>query len=149
MKNSRQEKILELISEREIETQEELSELLRKSGYNVTQATVSRDIRELQLVKTVSPNKTAHYTAGKSDHSSNDRSVHRELLGSALKKVDFAGNITVVKTLAGMAQGIGAAIDSMHLDGIVGSVAGDDTLIIIARSEAAAEALKNDIEKLG
>ena len=88
-------------------------------------------------------------TVGKSDHSSNDRSVHRELLGSALKKVDFAGNITVVKTLAGMAQGIGAAIDSMHLDGIVGSVAGDDTLIIIARSEAAAEALKNDIEKLG
>ncbi len=147
MKNARQEKILKLISDRVVETQEELSELLKESGFNVTQATVSRDIRELKLVKSVSADGRSRYSRVK--HSTDKReSIHSDILAAAVSKVDFAGNITVVKTIAGMAQGAAAAIDSMHSDTIVGCVAGDDTILIVMRSEEAAKQLKEEIENL-
>ncbi len=146
MKNARQDKIIELISQKAIETQEELSELLRQSGYNVTQATVSRDIRELQLVKAAGHDGKSRYIHNKSTDVK--ASLHKNLLAASVNKVDCAGNITVVKTIAGMAQGAAAAIDAMHFDGIVGSVAGDDTIIIVVRTEQAAKALKEAIENL-
>lgn len=147
MKNARQEKILELIKEKAVETQEELSELLCERGFNVTQATVSRDIRELKLVKTVIGDGRSRYVHGK-DSGHGKASIQKNLLAASLSSVDFAGNITVVKTIAGMAQGVAAAIDSMHFEGIVGSVAGDDTIIIVMRTEAFAEDLKREIENL-
>lgn len=147
MKNARQEKIIELIDKNIVETQEELSELLRESGFRVTQATVSRDIRELKLVKAVSSNGTSRYSHVKETHD-RKASIQKNLLAASVSKVDFAGNITVVKTIAGMAQGAAAAIDAMHFDGIVGSVAGDDTIIVVMRSEEAAKLLKNDIENI-
>ncbi|MBO7148914.1 MAG: arginine repressor [Clostridia bacterium] len=147
MKNARQEKIIELISERVIETQEELSELLKKSGFNVTQATVSRDIRELKLVKTVTTDKRSKYSLVK-DNKDKKSSIHKDLLAASVSNVDYAMNITVVKTIAGMAQGAAAAIDSMHSDTIVGCVAGDDTILIVMRTEQAAKQLKEEIENL-
>ncbi|MBQ7821649.1 MAG: arginine repressor [Clostridia bacterium] len=147
MKNARQDKIIELISERVVETQEELSELLKNSGFNVTQATVSRDIRELKLVKTVSADGRSRYSHGKESHDGK-ASIQKNLLAASVSKVDFAGNITVVKTITGMAQGAAAAIDVMHFDGIVGCVAGDDTIIIVMRTEQAAKRLKEEIENL-
>lgn len=147
MKNARQDKIIELIKEKAVETQEELSELLKNSGFNVTQATVSRDIRELKLVKTVTGDGRSRYIQSKDAHHGK-ASMQKNLLAASLHSVDFAGNITVVKTIAGMAQGVAAAIDGMHYEGIVGSVAGDDTIIIVMRSESAAEKLKEEIENL-
>lgn len=147
MKNARQDKIIELITERAVETQEELSELLKKSGFNVTQATVSRDIRELKLVKTVTGDGRSRYVHGKDAHVGK-ASIQKNLLAASLGSVDFAGNITVVKTIAGMAQGVAAAIDGMHFEGIVGSVAGDDTIIIVMRTEDSAKRLKKEIENL-
>ncbi|MBE6605478.1 MAG: arginine repressor [Ruminococcaceae bacterium] len=147
MKNARQDKIVELISENVVETQEELSELLKKSGFRVTQATVSRDIRELKLVKTPTHGSKSRYSIGREKSDANAH-IQRNLLVTTVTKVDFASNITVVKTIPGMAQGAAAAIDAMHFDGIVGCVAGDDTIIIVMRSEQSAESLKEDIENL-
>lgn len=146
MKNKRQERILSLISAKDIETQEELSELLRSDGFNVTQATVSRDIRELKLVKTVSQNGKSKYSPTKSAIGSTTKQL--DILSAAISHVDFAGNITVVKTIAGMAQGAAAALDSMHYEGIVGCVAGDDTIIIVMRDEKLAEGLKNSLARI-
>ena len=147
MKNARQEKIIELITKRAVETQEELSELLKERGFAVTQATISRDIRELKLVKTVTADGKSRYSQGK-DHHERKTSIHTNLLAASVSKVDYAGNITVVKTIAGMAQGAAAAVDAMHFDGIVGCVAGDDTIIVVMRTEEAAKLLKEEIEKL-
>ena len=147
MKNARQEKIIELITKRAVETQEELSELLKENGFNVTQATISRDIRELKLVKTVTVDGKSRYSHGKDNHE-RKTSIHTNLLAASVSKVDYAGNITVVKTIAGMAQGAAAAVDAMHFDGIVGCVAGDDTIIVVMRTEEAAKLLKEEIENL-
>lgn len=146
MKNKRQTRILELIAEKGIETQEELSAILRNEGFNVTQATVSRDIRELKLVKSVSADGKLRYSHGK-DTSGKSSVKQADILSTAIVAVDSAGNITVVRTIAGMAQGAAAAIDAMHHEKIVGSVAGDDTIIIVTRSESAAINLKDIIAK--
>ncbi len=147
MKNARHDKILELIHESAVETQEELSALLKENGFNVTQATVSRDIRELKLVKAVTADGRSRYIQSK-DAGALKSSMQKNLLAASLLNVDFAGNITVVKTIAGMAQGVAAAIDGMHYEGIVGSVAGDDTIIIVMRTQEAADLLKEKIENL-
>ena len=146
MKNKRQARIIELISEKNIETQEELSDILRSEGFMVTQATVSRDIRELKPVKSVSHEGKSRYSHSK--ESSGKSSVKQsDILNAAVVSVDCAGNITVVKTIAGMASGAAAAIDLMHHEKIVGSVAGDDTIIIVTRNEASAISLKDIIAK--
>lgn len=147
MKNARHEKIVELISQNVVETQEELSQLLKQSGFNVTQATVSRDIRELKLIKTPTHDSKSRYSRSKENHEAKT-SIQKNLLAASVSSVDFAGNITVVKTIAGMAQGAAAAIDAMHFDSIVGCVAGDDTIIIVMRTEQSAKELKEKIENL-
>ena len=143
MKNKRQERILELIKEKSVETQEELSELLRREGYNVTQATVSRDIRQLHLVKTAK-NGRLTYSLSKNTPGK-EASKFDNILAAAVVSADSAGNITVVKTLAGMAQGAAAAIDGNHYGDIVGCVAGDDTILVVMRDEDAAKELKKTI----
>ena len=144
MKYNRQAEIISIITEKQIETQEELSECLRERGYMVTQATISRDIRELKLVKVAAAGGKYIYASQNRDDGISQKA--RKLLGETVERVDRANNIAVVHTYAGMAQGSAAAIDSMNRPDIVGSVAGDDTIIIVLRSD---EAAKLFCEELG
>lgn len=147
MKEYRQNEIMSLISEKEIETQEELLEALRSKGFKVTQATISRDIRELGLVKAVGRAGRYKYALPRREEWTISTKF-RTLLYETLLKVDRAGNIAVVKTYSGMAQGAAAAIDSMERDDIVGSVAGDDTIIIVMRTPEAAQSLTDDLYEI-
>ena len=133
MKTKRQTKMLELIKKHDIETQEELSDYLQKEGYQVTQATVSRDIRELKLTKVAMSNgrqKYAALTEANEDLSEKYTRVFRD----AFVSMDMAQNILVIKTVAGMASAVCAALDAMKWNEIVGSIAGDDTIMCAVRS---------------
>lgn len=143
MKRGRQQELIRLIRTKELSTQDELIEELQKNGYKVTQATVSRDIKELHLVKTMSKSGRYCYAApGGKDSDAAKRM--RSLLITSAADIDFAGNLVIIKTEAGMAQALCAAIDAAHCDGIVGSIAGDDTIFLAARTqEAAASAAAN------
>ena len=128
-KSTRQKRILEIIRTHSIKTQDELAEFLKNEGWDVTQATVSRDIKELELVK-IRLDGEAVYAPPSGRET--------EIMKSSVRGVDCAMNIVVVKTLAGMAQGIANLMDNMHLGDTLGSIAGDDTIMIVARSESAA-----------
>lgn len=140
MKYNRHDEIISLIEAYEIETQEDLSERLREKGYRVTQATISRDIRELKLVKVTTSGGRQKYAIPKKEEN-NMSSRFRNLLIEVIESIDSANNIVVVKTCAGMASGAAAAIDSMGRGDLLGSVAGDDTVIIVMRSNDAAYSL--------
>lgn len=133
MKKSRHQKIKELVEQFEIETQEELADKLREAGYAVTQATVSRDIRELKLSKVPMGDGRQRYTILiHSDHYLSDKYIR--VLKNGFVSMDMAQNILVVKTVAGMAMAVAAAIDAMKLKEIVGSIAGDDTIMMAVRT---------------
>lgn len=147
MKTKRHAKILELIQSYTIDTQEELLRRLREEGFDVTQATVSRDIKELRLLKTLGKDGAYKYTTG--NRSTMDVSTNfRSLFSTTVQHIDFAGNMIVLKTINGMAQGICAALDSMEWDGMVGTIAGDDSIFIVARSNAKAVTLTSELKKL-
>ena len=133
MKTKRQAKMLELIRKHEIETQEELSDYLQKEGYQVTQATVSRDIRELKLTKVAMSNGRQKYAA-LTDNSEDLSEKYIRVFRDGLVSMDMAQNILVIKTVSGMAMAVAAAIDAMHLHEIVGCIAGDDTIMCAVRS---------------
>jgi len=133
MKTKRQLKILEMINEHEIETQEDLSYRLKKEGYQVTQATISRDIRELNLTK-VSIGKGNQKYVALDHHLENMEGKYRKIFLNAFVAIDIAQNIIVVKTVSGMAMAVAAAIDSWTCGEIVGSIAGDDTVMSVART---------------
>ncbi|AEG15485.1 arginine repressor, ArgR [Desulfofundulus kuznetsovii DSM 6115] len=133
MKARRQRLILEIIRQQVIETQEELAEALRAAGFPVTQATVSRDIRELGLVKVPGEGNTFRYAApGETPPLRRDERLKR-LLRSSVQLIDFSENLVVVKTLPGEAQGVASAIDQAAWPEIIGTVAGDDTILIIVK----------------
>ncbi len=133
-KYTRQSKILELIENNEIETQEELADCLKKIGIDVTQATVSRDIRELRLVKVLAKSGKYKYAAmGQSAEGTTDRLI--KIFKNSIVSVEIAGHLLVIKTLPGAAQISGSAVDSLGIEEIVGTIAGDDT-IFIAVSDA-------------
>ena len=147
MKTKRQTKMLELIKKHDIETQEELSDYLQKEGYQVTQATVSRDIRELKLTKVAMSNgrqKYAALTEANEDLSEKYTRVFRD----AFVSMDIAQNILVIKTVSGMAMAVAAAIDAMHLHEIVGCIAGDDTIMCAVRSVDDTIAVMSRLRKL-
>ena len=147
MKTKRQTKMLELIKKHDIETQEELSDYLQKEGYQVTQATVSRDIRELKLTKVAMSNgrqKYAALTEANEDLSEKYTRVFRDSFVS----MDMAQNILVIKTVSGMAMAVAAAIDAMHLHEIVGCIAGDDTIMCAVRSVDDTIAVMSRLRKL-
>ena len=147
MKTKRQTKMLELIKKHDIETQEELSDYLQKEGYQVTQATVSRDIRELKLTKVAMSNgrqKYAALTEANEDLSEKYTRVFRD----AFVSMDMAQNILVIKTVSGMAMAVAAAIDAMHLHEIVGCIAGDDTIMCAVRSVDDPIAVMSRLRKL-
>ena len=147
MKTKRQTKMLELIKKHNIETQEELSDYLQKEGYQVTQATVSRDIRELKLTKVAMSNgrqKYAALTEANEDLSEKYTRVFRD----AFVSMDMAQNILVIKTVSGMAMAVAAALDAMHMHEIVGCIAGDDTIMCAIRSVDDTVAVMNRLKKL-
>lgn len=133
MRKSRHQKIKELVEQFEIETQEELADRLRGAGYAVTQATVSRDIRELKLSKIAMGDGRQKYTILiHSDHYLSDKYIR--VLKDGFVSMDMAQNILVIKTVSGMAMAVAAAIDAMKLKEIVGSIAGDDTIMMAVRT---------------
>ena len=142
MKSTRQNIILQIISEQEIETQNQLMDVLAQHGVSSTQATLSRDIKELHLTKTLSPSGKYRYSAPAAD----------EFPGydERLKKISYAEaqNIIVIKTLPGLASAACAALDSMHIETLVGTLAGDDTAFLLMKDNTSADELFQEIEKL-
>ena len=147
MKTKRQTKILELIQKHDIETQEELSAYLTRDGYQVTQATVSRDIRELKLTKIAMDNGRQRY-AVLSDADTGMAEKLVRVLREGFVSMDYAGNILVIKTVSGMASAVGAAVDAIKLSEIIGSIAGDDTLMCVIRTEEDAVNIMNKLRKI-
>jgi transcriptional regulator of arginine metabolism len=133
MKIARHAKIIDLINSYDIETQEELAERLNKEGFTVTQATVSRDIRELKLTK-ISLNGGKQKYAVMQSHSAGMDEKYLRVLRDGFVSMDMAQNILVVKTVSGMAMAVAAAIDSMHWPEVAGCIAGDDTIMCAIRS---------------
>ena len=131
MRYTRQNKIVELITSEEIDTQEKLAEMLKNSGYDVTQATVSRDIKELKLIKTLTASGKYKYsiTDSASVRQTSDR--YTKIFKDTIQSVDYSGNMVVVKTLIGCANAACEAIDSLDFPHILGSIAGDNTVMIV------------------
>lgn len=147
MKIARQTKIIELINHNAIETQEDLAHLLMEDGFEVTQATISRDIRDLKLTKVAtSDGKQKYVVLPTNETNLNEKYVRIFINGYS--GMDRAGNIIVIKTLTGMAMAVAAAIDAMHFDDVVGSIAGDDTIFCAMRSESDAVALMEKLNKV-
>ena len=145
MKPKRQEQILEIISAKNIETQEDLIIELKNKGFSATQATVSRDIRQLNLVK-VLDNGVYKYVAPKND--SDKSGTYNHALFSAITDIKYALNNVVIKTNPGLAQAIAAGIDSLQDADILGCVAGDDCIILVSKSEEASVSISNKIMKI-
>ena len=133
MKTNRQSKIIEIIQKNEVETQDELSALLEKDGFRVTQATVSRDIRELKLTKIPTASGRQKYPLI-TDAPENLSKKYERVLREGFLSMDMAQNILVIKTVSGMASAVCAAIDAMKMREIVGSIAGDDTIMCAIRT---------------
>ena len=147
MKVSRHAKIIELIAQHDIETQEELAEYLNREGFKVTQATVSRDIRELKLSKVPTGGGKQKYVILKQDDSHMGDKYIR-VLRDGFISMDMAQNILVIKTVSGMAMAVGAALDSLHFGEIVGCIAGDDTVMCAVRTVDDTIVLMDKIKKL-
>ncbi len=146
MKLSRHSKILELIANYDIDTQEELAKRLSEGGYNVTQATVSRDIKDLKLVKVLNDNGIYKYVQSSArDNAASDKNFS-SILETSVVSVEYAMNIVVIKTHSGMAQAVGYVLDSLGFDEIIGCVAGDDTLLCVAKTEKTATYLTDKIK---
>ncbi len=149
MKAKRHAKILELIEEFDIDTQEELQDRLNQAGFTVTQATVSRDIKELRLIKTLSPNGNYRYTThgekgGRVDLSFKFHAIFAE----AVNSIDYAQNLVVIKCYTGMANAACAALDSIRWDGLVGTIAGDDTILLVMKDTESAQGITEELNKL-
>ena len=147
MKTKRQTKMLELIKKHDIETQEELSDYLQKEGYQVTQATVSRDIRELKLTKVAMSNGRQKYAALTEANEDLSEKYTRDFR-DAFVSMDMAQNILVINTVSGMAMAVAAAIDARHLHDIVGCFAGDDIIMCAVRSVDVTIAVMSRLRKL-
>ena len=147
MKKNRHEAILSLISQQDIGTQEELMQKLNDLGYKVTQATVSRDIKYLKLIKT--PVASGQYKYSYVNNETEDFSgKYYSILSHSVTSVDYAGNMAVVKCYAGMANAACAAMDNLEIENIVGTLAGDDTIFVLCRDEQSAGSFKEYIDKV-
>ena len=147
MRITRQNKILELIEKNEIETQDKLVSLLSEHGYDVTQATISRDIKELHLVKTLSSSGKYRYTASPEQNAPvSDRlsNIYRE----TVRSIDHSGNIVLMKTLSGCANAAAETLDSLDLDHVIGSVAGDNTILLVVDDPANSQAVVDHLNSL-
>lgn len=146
MKISRQEAIIQIISENDVETQEELQKLLLDKGFNTTQATISRDIKALQIGK-ITYNGNRHKYIVKAVASGAEKNdSYKHILGNGITSIDYANNIIVVKTVSGMAMAVGAAIDNLEISGIMGCIAGDDTIFLAIKDSSLAEGIIGEIK---
>lgn len=148
MKAQRQAKIMEIITSSNIETQEQLLTALQESGFQSTQATISRDIKELRIVKELTPVGTYRYKAASEPKSGVFSSRLNTIFRECVTNYDYAQNIVVIKTMPGLADAACSTVDAMNLSVVVGSLAGDDTALIVMRDNAAAAAFCAEIKKL-
>lgn len=147
MKYSRHNKILELIDKYEIETQEELAQLLNDGGYNVTQATISRDIKELKLIKIQTVNGKYKYSTGNQSHKTvSDRFI--KVFKDTILSVTSSNNIIIIKTLTGCANAACEALDALNLNNILGTIAGDNTIFIVVDEKANVQSLVTHFNEL-
>ena len=146
MKGKRQEAILELVKKYEIETQEELAEKLGSEGFVVTQATISRDIRELKLTKIQRGSKQVYAALTENKFSSSNKYI--DILKHSFVSMDMAQNILVIKTASGTAMALATALDSLHWDEIVGTIAGDDTVMCAIRTVEDTKKLMKKLEDI-
>ncbi len=145
MKYQRQAKIMELVKKYDIETQEELRDRLEAEGFKATQGTVSRDIREMNLIKVSTLSGGQKYALPNANKQELPES-YRRVLSSGIVSIDTAENIIVIKTISGMAMAVAAALDNMEIPGLVGTIAGDDTVFVAVKSNVLTMSVKTDIE---
>ena len=148
MKTQRQAKIMEIISTRDIETQEQLLAALQDAGFYSTQATISRDIKELRVVKELTSFGTYRYTTSSKDGNHTFSARLNTIFRECITSIDYAQNIIVVKTMPGLASAAASAIDGMNMSVVVGTLAGDDTVMIVMRDNNTAAAFCGEIKNL-
>ena len=147
MKTSRQNAIIELIEKYDIETQEDMIAHLRALGYEVTQATVSRDIRELKLTKVLSASGSYRYVKNKVNHHEGNIKLNHAVV-DAITKVDYSANIVVLKTYPGLAMAVASGVDALNLSNVLGCIGGDDTIMIVTKDEATSAEISENIKEL-
>ena len=143
MKKRRHAMIIELIEQEVIETQEEIADKLKAAGFEVTQATVSRDIRDLKLSKVILDDGRQQYVLMKDKAKSTDKYIR--LIQEGLISMDYAQNIIVIRTNVGMAMAVATAIDELHIEGMLGCIAGDDTIMCVVKSNDIADAVMDKL----
>lgn len=148
MKNDRQAMILEIIGQENIETQEQLLTRLQTRGFRCTQATISRDIKQLHLIKEPVGQGVYKYAVSGNRTTLNVAAKLRTIFRECIVSIDYAQNIVVVKTMPGLANGACSALDNMDMNDIVGSLAGDDTALLVMRNTEAAELLCQEIKDM-
>jgi len=148
VKSQRQAKIMEIISNRNVETQEQLLALLQAEGFRGTQATISRDIKELRIVKELTNLGTYRYTTATNEVTGSFSARLNTIFRECVTGFDYAQNIIVIRTLPGLASAAGSAIDAMNMSMVVGSLAGDDTVMVVMRDNNAAAAFCGEIKNL-
>ena len=148
MKTNRQKKILELISEKSIETQEQLLKELQDSGYKSTQATISRDIKELRIIKTLDGLGGYRYSIPVKNDDDKFDARFRVIFRECVTSMDYAQNLVIIKTMPGLGAAAGANIDALHMPTVVGTLSGDDTALVIMRDANAAMEFCSEIRKM-
>ena len=148
MKSQRQAKILEIISTRNVETQEQLLAALQQEGFRGTQATISRDIKELRIVKELTSLGTYRYTTSANEVSGSFSTRLNTIFRECVIGYDYAQNIIIIRTLPGLASAAGSAIDAMNMNMVVGTLAGDDTVMVVMRDNNAAAVFCGEIKNL-
>lgn len=148
MKSKRQAKIMEIISTQNVETQEQLLAALKEEGFNGTQATISRDIKELRIVKELTNLGSYRYTTSNGEISGSFSARLNTIFRECVVSFDYAQNIIVIRTLPGLGSAAGAAIDAMNMSAVVGSLAGDDTVMVVMRDNNTAAAFCGEIKSL-
>lgn len=148
MKSQRQAKIIEIISTRNVETQEQLLAALQQEGFRGTQATISRDIKELRIVKELTSMGTYRYTTSTNEVAGSFTSRLNTIFKECVVSFDYAQNIIVIHTLPGLAAAAGSAVDAMNLSAVLGTLAGDDTVMVVMRDSNAAAAFCGEIRNL-
>ena len=148
MKTKRQAKILEIVSSRDVETQEQLLQELQDAGFYSTQATISRDIKELRIVKELTSFGTYRYTTSSKEVTGTFSSRLNTIFRECVTGYDYAQNMVVIHTLPGLASAAGSAVDAMNMSFVLGTLAGDDTVMIVMRDTNAAAAFCSEIKNL-
>ena len=148
MKTQRQAKIMEIISNQDVETQEQLLDALKAAGFNSTQATISRDIKELRIVKELTSFGTYRYTTSSKEVAGTFSSRLNTIFRECVTSYDYSQNLMVIKTLPGLAGAAASAIDGMNMSVVLGTLAGDDTVLVVMRDNNAAAVFYGEIKNL-